>query len=153
MAGDLYHGRVLELAANIEHVGRLENADASVEKRARICGSTVRVDVTLSKDGQTIAGIAVEPRACALGQAATAILSEHAVGASIAEVRSAQETLVAMLKNGGPPPTGRFAELRYLQGVADYPPRHASTTLAFDAAVDAIEAALAKRSAPVPSDA
>jgi NifU-like protein involved in Fe-S cluster formation len=31
-----------------------------------------------------------------------------------------------------------------LQGVRDYPPRHASTMLAFDAAVEALEQAKAK---------
>jgi NifU-like protein involved in Fe-S cluster formation len=46
-----------------------------------------------------------------------------------------------MLKEGGPPPSGRFWELRHLEGVRDYPARHASTMLAFDAAVDALEQA------------
>jgi len=48
------------------------------------------------------------------------------------------------LKERGAPPEGRFWELRHLQGVKDYPPRHASTMLAFDAAVEACEQALAK---------
>ena len=52
-----------------------------------------------------------------------------------------------MLKEGGPPPEGRFWELRHLEPVADYPPRHTSTMLAFEAAVAAIEEALQKRAA------
>jgi NifU-like protein involved in Fe-S cluster formation len=48
-----------------------------------------------------------------------------------------------MIKDGAPPPEGRFWELRHLEGVRDYPPRHASTMLAFEAAVAALEQAQA----------
>jgi len=139
---DLYHNRVLELAASIPNVGTLENAHGSAEKVSRICGSTVQVDVRLSDDGKTIEAIAVNPKACALGQASTAILSENAIGASVQEITDAHEALRAMLKEGAEPPEGRFWELRHLAGVADYPQRHTSTLLAFSAAVAAIGAAL-----------
>lgn len=142
---DLYHNRVLELAADIPNLGRLADPEASVTKLARICGSTVTVDLCLSEDGRTVSEIAVDPKACALGQAATSILSEHAVGASVDEIIAARDGLRAMLKDGAEPPRGRFWELRHLEGVRDYPPRHASTTLVFEAAVEAIEAALAAR--------
>jgi len=138
MSAELYHNRVLELAANIPNLGRLEAPGASVEKVSRICGSTVRVDLTLNHAKTHVADIAVDPKACALGQAATAILAEHAPGAPVDEVIAARDALRAMLKTEGAPPDGRFHELRHLAGVADYPPRHASTLLAFDAAVAAI---------------
>ncbi len=146
---DLYHNRVLELAADIPNLGALADAEGSATKLARLCGSTVRVDVKLSEDGETVTAIAVEPKACALGQAATAILSEHAVGASYAELVTARDAMRAMLKDGGEPPRGRFWELRHLQGVADYPPRHASTMLPFEAVLEAIEAARTSRAAAV----
>ena len=130
---DLYHNRVLELAADIPNVGMLADADGSATKLARICGSTVRVDATLSDDGNTIEAIAVDPKACALGQAATAILAEHAAGATYDELVEARDAMRAMLKDGGEPPRGRFWELRHLEGVRDYPPRHASTMLPFEA--------------------
>jgi NifU-like protein involved in Fe-S cluster formation len=144
---ELYHNRILELAAGIPHVGRLADAEGSVLKVSRVCGSTVNVDVQLDAAGERVIAIAVDPKACALGQATTAILAEHAVGATVEEVRAARDALRAMLKEGGPPPEGRFWELRHLEPVADYPPRHTSTLLAFDAAVEAIEAALAARAA------
>ncbi len=50
-----------------------------------------------------------------------------------------------MLKENGPPPEGRFAELRYLQPVREHKARHASTMLTFDAVVEALEKAEAKR--------
>lgn len=144
---ELYHNRILELAARIPHVGRLENAEGSVLKVSRVCGSTVNVDVRLDDAGERIVAIAVDPKACALGQAATSILAEHAIGATADEIRAARDALRAMLKEAGAPPEGRFWELRHLEPVADYPPRHASTLLAFEAAVAAIEAALAARAA------
>jgi NifU-like protein involved in Fe-S cluster formation len=144
---ELYHNRILELAAEIPNVGRLGDAEGSVTKVSRVCGSVVHVDLKLDDAGETITEIAVDPKACALGQAATSILAEHAVGASISEVIAARDGLKAMLKDGGPPPEGRFWELRHLEPVADYPPRHASTMLAFEAAVAAIEEALQKRAA------
>ncbi len=145
MSAELYHNRVLELAAETANVGRLENAGASVEKVSRICGSKVRVDLSLDADCQHVTAIAVDPKACALGQAATAILSAHAVGAHVDEIIAARDGLRAMLKDGGPPPGGRFYELRHLAGVADYPPRHASTLLAFEAAAEAIGQICAER--------
>ena len=144
---ELYHNRILELAASIAHVGRLADAEGSVLKVSRVCGSTVNVDVKLDAAGERVAAIAVDPKACALGQAATSILAEHAVGAPVDEIVAARDALRAMLKEGAPPPQGRFWELRHLEPVADYPPRHASTLLAFEAAVAAIEEALAARAA------
>lgn len=144
---DLYHNRVLELAADIPHVGSLADAHGSATKVSRICGSTVRVDVKLSEDGETVTDIAVDPKACALGQAATAILSEHAIGATFDELVAVRDALRAMLKDGAEPPKGRFWELRHLEGVRDYPPRHASTMLAFEAILEAIETTRTSRAA------
>jgi NifU-like protein involved in Fe-S cluster formation len=139
---DLYHPRILELAADIPHVGRLDGPDGAATKVSRVCGSVVTVELKL-KDG-VVSEIAVHPKACALGQAATGVLALNAVGATAQEIRSARDALRAMLKEGGPPPSGRFWELRHLEGVRDYPARHASTMLAFDAAVDALEQACAR---------
>ena len=139
---DLYHPRVLELAADIPHLGRLDQPDGAATKVSRVCGSVVSVEVKL-KDGK-ISAIAVHPKACALGQAATGVLAMNAIGATPEEIRQARESLRAMLKEGADPPSGRFWELRHLQGVRDYPPRHASTMLAFDAAVEALEQAKTK---------
>jgi NifU-like protein involved in Fe-S cluster formation len=143
MFGELYHNRVLELAADIPHAGRLDHPQGSSLKVSRVCGSTVNVDVNLDSDGK-ISDIAVEPHACALGQAATAILAHHAIGRSLAEIEAARDALRAMLKDGAEPPEGMFWELRHLQPVRDYPPRHASTMLAFEAAAEAIKQALGR---------
>jgi NifU-like protein involved in Fe-S cluster formation len=101
------------------------------------------VDICL-RDGQVIAA-GIEPKACALGQASASILMRHIVGATTEEIQTARDAFKAMLKGEGPAPTGRFWELRYLEAVKEYPPRHTSALLAFDAAVEASERALAKQ--------
>lgn len=136
---ELYHPRILELAADIPHLGRLADADGSATKVSRVCGSVVTVDVRLR--GDVIEAVGVEPKACALGQASAAILAREAPGATVAEITAALQGLRAMLKEGAPPPKGRFWELRHLEGVRGYPARHASTLLAFEACVAALEAA------------
>jgi NifU-like protein involved in Fe-S cluster formation len=139
---DLYHPRILELAGDMPHVGRLDAPDGASTKVSRVCGSVVTVELKLA-DG-VVSEIAVHPKACALGQAATGVLAMHAIGATPEEIRAARDGLRAMLKDGAPAPGGRFWELRHLEGVREYPARHASTMLAFDAAVDALEQAKAK---------
>ena len=150
MSGDndlikLYSSRILALAADIPHLDRLDAPDATVKKRSPLCGSTVTVDVKV-EDGR-IADFGQDVKACALGQAATAILAEHAVGATYDELVEARDQLKAMLKDGAEPPRGRFWELRHLEGVRDYPPRHASTMLAFEAVLEAIETTRTSRAA------
>jgi NifU-like protein involved in Fe-S cluster formation len=55
--------------------------------------------------------------------------------------------MLAMLKEGGEGPSGRFQDMRYLLPVRDYRARHASTMLTFDAVVSAIDQIEAKRRA------
>jgi NifU-like protein involved in Fe-S cluster formation len=142
MIDDLYSAKLLKLAANLPRLGRLARPDASVEKVAKLCGSRVLVDVTV--EGDRVADFAQEVKACALGQAAASVLGAHAVGASLAELETARTQLRAMLKTGGPAPDGRFADLALLGPVKDYPARHASTMLAFEAVTEAVSAAMAR---------
>ncbi|HEY5072765.1 MAG TPA: iron-sulfur cluster assembly scaffold protein [Caulobacteraceae bacterium] len=141
MIDDLYSAGILTLAANIPRCGRLSAPDASAEKVARLCGSRVVVDVVL--EGSRIADFAQDVRACALGQAAAAVLGANVIGAEVEEIEVARDVFRAMLKAGGPPPTGRFSDLAMLDPVKDYPPRHASTLLAFEATAQACRQALA----------
>ncbi len=148
MIDDLYSARILTLAANMPRAGRLAAPDASSEKVSKLCGSRVLVDLTL-KDGEVV-DFAQEVKACALGQAAAAVLGANVVGARVDEIESARDQLRAMLKAGGPAPEGRFVDLKALEPVKDYPARHASTLLAFEAAVEAARAAAsaAERTSP-----
>lgn len=139
MIDDLYSAKVLGLAANMPRAGRLAAPDASSEKIAKLCGSRILVDVVM-EDG-LVADFAQEVKACALGQAAAAVLGANVIGATPAEIEAARDGLRSMLKAGGPGPTGRFSDLAVLEPVKDYPARHASTMLAFEAALEAVRKA------------
>ncbi|HWA60505.1 MAG TPA: iron-sulfur cluster assembly scaffold protein [Caulobacteraceae bacterium] len=141
MIDDLYSAKILALAANMPRAGRLAAPQGSSEKVSKLCGSRVTVDVVL--DGTRVADFAQDVKACALGQAAAAVLGANVLGAEVEEIERARDALRSMLKEGGPPPEGRFSDLAMLAPVKDYPPRHTSTLLAFEAAAEACRQALA----------
>jgi NifU-like protein involved in Fe-S cluster formation len=134
---DIYNSKILEFAGNITRSGSLSDADATSEKHSKLCGSKVRVYLKL--DEGRVSDFAHEVRACALGQASSAIMALHVVGATSEELRQARSDMLAMLKDGGDGPIGRFADMRYLKPVKDYKARHPSTMLTFDAVVDALD--------------
>ena len=144
MIDDLYSAQVLKLAANLPRSGRLAHADASAERVSKLCGSRVLVDLAL-EDGR-VADFAQEVKACALGQAAASVLGAHVIGATPEELEAARDQFRAMLKSGAAPPSGRFSDLALLAVVKDYPARHASTLLAFEAAAEAARQAQARTS-------
>jgi NifU-like protein involved in Fe-S cluster formation len=139
MIDDLYSAQLLKLAANLPRSGRLAAPQASVEKVAKLCGSRVLVDVVV-EDGRVV-DFAQEVKACALGQAAAAVLGAHVIGATAQELERARDQFRAMLKADGAAPDGRFSDLSMLAPVKDYPARHASTLLAFEAAAEAVRQA------------
>lgn len=137
MIDDIYNRRILELAADIPHLGRLPAPDASATAHSKLCGSTVTID--LAYDGDRVTDFAHEVRACALGQASSSIMARTVVGRSARELREVRETMRRMLKEDGPPPGGLWADLEVLEPVRAYKARHASTMLTFDAVVDALD--------------
>jgi NifU-like protein involved in Fe-S cluster formation len=143
MLNDVYNSRILELAGNIPRLGRLERPDATATAHSKLCGSTVTVD--LKMDGDTVTDFAHEVKACALGQASSSIMARHVIGAKAEELRNLRETVRKMLKENGPPPDGRWADVAVLEPVRDYKARHASTLLTFDAVTAAIDQIEAKR--------
>ena len=149
MLDEVYNKRILELAADIPRIGRLEAPHASATAHSRLCGSTVTVDVIL-EDGK-VADFAHVVKACALGQASSSIMARHVIGASASDLVEARDAMRRMLKENGAPPGGRFEEARVLEPVRDYKARHASTMLTFDAVVDAIGQIEAAREAAAPA--
>jgi len=139
MIDELYSAKLLRLAAETPRLGRLADPDGTSEKVSRLCGSRVVVDVKMA--GDRVADFAQDVKACALGQASASILGEHVIGASVVELESTRDAFRSMLKKGGPPPEGRFADLALLAAVRDYPARHTSTLLAFEAVAEAARAA------------
>jgi len=131
----LYSRRILGYAADIPRLGHLDVPDACGDAVSRLCGSAVHVEIKV-EDGR-IADFAQEVKACALGQTSASIVGRHVIGATREEIAAARDEMARMLKEGGPVPAGRFAELEVLAPVKDYPARHASVLLIFDALLKA----------------
>lgn len=137
MLNDLYSERILAAAAAIPPARRLPAPDASARKVSRVCGSEVVVDIVV-EDGR-VADFGIEAKACALGQASSSIVARAVIGATPEELFRVRDEMRAMLKDAGPPPAGaRWRELEALTAIRDYPQRHASTMLVFDAVAEAL---------------
>lgn len=137
MLDDVYNAKILEFAGNIERTGDLADADATARAHSKLCGSTV--EVALSMDGDKVSDFAHKVKACALGQASSSIMARHVVGSTAEELRQLREVMYKMLKEGGPAPTGKFEDFKFLEPVKEYKARHASTLLTFDAVVDCLD--------------
>lgn len=131
----LYSGRILALAADIPHLGRLAAPSGTSRRRSPLCGSTVTVDLVM-RDGR-VAEFAQDVKACALGQASASVLGAVVLGRSRAELEAARDALRAMLKEGGPVPAAPFDGYEVLTPAREYKNRHASILLAIEAACEA----------------
>lgn len=140
----IYNTRILELAASIPRTKRLAAPQATASAHSKLCGSTVTVDLVM--EGDRVTDFAQTVKACLLGQAAASVVGREIVGTDSGELRRVAGVMRAMLKENGPPPGGRWADLGVLEPVRDYRARHTSTLLVFDAierAIGEIEAACA----------
>ncbi|WP_425410870.1 iron-sulfur cluster assembly scaffold protein [Hyphococcus sp.] len=132
MLSDLYTDGVLDAAAAIPPARRLDAPQASATKVSRVCGSEVTVDLSL--DEGAVSEFAMEAKACALGQASASILARNIFGAQADDLFTLRDEMRAMLKDGGTPPGGeRWRDLAMLAPIREFPQRHASTLLVFEA--------------------
>lgn len=142
MSAPLYNTDILRLATSIPHHERLADPDASVERRSATCGSRVTVDVRMD-DAGNIADLGLEVRACALGQASASLMAANAVGQNADALLQARDKLAAYLA-GTDDDLAFWPGLSVLAPARDYPARHASIRLSFDAvaqaAADAVKA-------------
>jgi NifU-like protein involved in Fe-S cluster formation len=145
MINDIYNRKILEFAADIPALKRLDGPDATAVAHSRLCGSKVTVDLKM-RDG-LVTDFGHDVKACALGQASSSIMARHVVGSTAGELRSVRDQMYKMLKEDGAPPTGKWSDLEALLPVRDFKARHASTLLTFDAVADAVTQIEAKESA------
>ena len=127
-ANDIYSQRLLALADNLDRTERLPDPDATAWGRSRH-----------------------EVKACKLGTASAAVMARHVVGSAAGELRELRQTMRAMLKDNGPPPTGRWVDLEVLAPARKIRSRHPSIMLTFDAVTKAIDEIESRRDTPAPS--
>ena len=149
MTAPLYNAEILRLASSIPHHARLAAPMATAERRSPICGSRVTVDVSLGDDGR-VSEVGLLVRACALGQAASALLGAEVLGRTPDELAATRDALTAWLAAGA---QGEAGELPVWPGLDVFTPalgvtaRHPSIRLAFEAAAEAAAAARDGRNA------
>lgn len=132
----LYSKAVLAKAGGISRTGRLEAPDISVTRMSPVCGSRIRVD--LKVEDAKVSDYAQEIHACALGQAAAAIVAEHVLGKNLDELCAAARQMRAMVVDGALPPSGDWAGLGILASVHDHKARHGAVMLAFEATLEGL---------------
>lgn len=139
MMNALYNQKILELAGNIERIGKLEapvGDYAAASAVSKLCGSKVSVELCL-KDGK-VSDFAHQVEACALGQASSSVMAREIIGCTPAELHAVAAEMRAMLKENAPPPGNKWQDLEVLEPVRAYKNRHASTLLTFDAVEDCL---------------
>ena len=139
MNAPLYNTEILRLAASIPYQERLAEPMGTSEKRSPICGSRVTVDINLDDHGR-VAEIGMLVRACALGQASSALLAKNALGKSAEELASARDALTAWLAGERDTPPD-WPGLEVFTPALPMTARHPSIRLAFEAAAEAAAAA------------
>ena len=134
MSATLYNTDILRLAASIPHHERLPHPHATSEKRSPVCGSRVTVDVALDDAGR-VGQVGLLVRACALGQASSSLLAQGILGRTPAELAAARDALARWMAGEGDAPD--WPGIAVLAPARDYPARHPSIRLAFEAAAEA----------------
>ena len=127
----------MQIAGNAPALEKIADPDGKSRRVSRVCGSTI--DVALSLDQGRVCSYWQKTNACVLGQASASILAHNIVGCTPAELRQLRNDVEAMLKDGAPPPAGKWTDMQHLLPVRDYPQRHASTMLVFNAVVECLD--------------
>ena len=144
MAGDtagtaeLYTPEMLRLATELADFPLAGDWQRMGEARSSTCGSTLRLGSELDPDCR-IAGLGLEVRACAIGQAAAAIFAHHAVGRNEREIADCLAGLRAWLAGEGKRPA--WPRLGLLDRASNYPGRHGAILLPWTAAANALSLA------------
>lgn len=129
----VYNRRLLDLAAGAENAQRLENPQLSARAVSPICGSDITVDLNVDADGR-VTGFGFDVKACALTKTVVSVMRTAIIGKTRAEIIAAGAALESMLDGHDMRPSGDWAALEILAPVRDYPARHNSILLPFEAA-------------------
>ncbi len=134
---ELYSSKILGIAARLPESKKLKFYDAKSKKTSTICGSSVEVFIKVKNN--KICDYAHNVSACALGQTSCTIVYENIINSNIDELYELRDIMLNMLKNNGKAPSGKWSDLQYLQVVRDFPARHSSTMLVFEAIIDCLD--------------
>lgn len=127
---ELYNTNILRWTTRIPHTERLVVADATVTRTSRICGSRISADACVTAG--VISEYGQDVKACALGQATAAIVGQHVIGLTEAELEDIVRRFRHMVKTGEAEFPVKWADLAQLAPVWEHPGRHGSVMLPFE---------------------
>jgi len=130
----LYTSEVLMLATGLIHHRWDESFALQGAARSPSCGSTIKVGIDLDPDGR-ITRIGLAAQACAIGQAAGAIMAQAAQERSKADFVQAQDQLLRWLAGEGELPD--WPGLTPIAPARDFPGRHGAILLGWRAVIQA----------------
>jgi nitrogen fixation NifU-like protein len=86
MGRDMYRQQILDHYRNPRNSGELDDATFTHAGENPSCGDTIRMDVRLADDGETIERVSFSGDGCAISQAAASMLTERLPGTTLAEL-------------------------------------------------------------------
>ena len=134
----LYTPEVLGLAVSLADYRLDDGLALRGHARSTSCGSTLEVGLALDAEGR-IARIGLAAQACAVGQAAAAIMAAQAIGKSAQDFAQALAELTRWLSDEGAEPV--WPGLGSISPARAYPARHGAILLGWRAVSAAFAAA------------
>ena len=138
---DLYSQKIIALATSIPHIEPIDHANGQALVRSPICGSQVSVQLQYN---QKIDAFYQDVKACALGQASSAIFGKAVIGLRLEEIERLRHEVLTFLSDNGDIPSDPFGEYEVLTPAQAHKNRHASILLPIDATILAIKNAAQK---------
>ena len=88
MGSDMYRQQILDHYRNPRNHGELEDATFSHVGENPSCGDTIRMDVKLADDEETIERVAFSGDGCAISQASASMLTQRLPGTTLSELEA-----------------------------------------------------------------
>ncbi len=137
MSDDLYAKELLRWAADVSHAGHLDEPKRAATVNNAMCGDKVTIEFAVDPTHE-ITECRHDTKACVLTQASAAIVAAKAVGEDSQGFARVKAQVTAMLKEGAPAPTGKWAAYEIFAPVRDHKSRHTCVLLPLEAAAKAL---------------
>ena len=97
----MYQEVILDHYKRPHHRGLREPFSAESFQVNPTCGDEVRLRVTLSDDGETIADVSYDGQGCSISQAATSVLTDQVIGESVGDAVKMVDAFTEMIGSRG----------------------------------------------------
>lgn len=134
-AATLYTPEILALATGLAAWPLSDDLPLRGDARSPTCGSTIAIGLELDPAGR-VARFGLRAHACAIGQAASAIFAQSAIGADRQRIARAETEIAEWLAGSGSQPD--WPGFVAIAPARDYPARHGAILLAWRAALAAL---------------